>query len=287
VKHGFSGAPLVAGLAIVVTGGTLGGIALASSSGQTEIIIRGCVNKATGVLRVASHCTNDERPLAWNQQGPPGFPGSRGPSGPVGPAGAPGPAGSPGPTGSPGPSGSPGPAGSPGPSGSPGPAGSPGPSGSPGPTGSPGPAAPSHLYTEYLSGLDTSFSRTFVQVGNSLGLPGSPSGSFYLVTANVGWSGQSPFSGGAPGPGTVTVTCTLTMDGGAGSETDTESQTLASGQLTVGGSIPLTVSGEITADSSAEVMCEFSNSASSGVADEETLRINALLVGDITDQSSQ
>jgi Collagen triple helix repeat (20 copies) len=102
-----------------------GGIALASNSHRVTMV-HACVNRATGEIRIARHCTRRERALTWNKQGPAGpagVPGPRGSTGPGGPAGPPGAAGAPGPTGSPGPSGPPGPTGSPGPSGPPGPAG--------------------------------------------------------------------------------------------------------------------------------------------------------------------
>ena len=52
----------------------------ASQSSQ----ISGCVNKKTGVLRVASKCTSLEKPISWNIQGPQGDVGPQGLAGPQG-----------------------------------------------------------------------------------------------------------------------------------------------------------------------------------------------------------
>ena len=73
------------------------------------------------------------------------------------------------------------------------------------------------------------------------------------------------------------------MGSGTGNEIDTESLTLDSAGQTVGGVIPLVVSGQISADSSAQVECELSDTGGSGAAQPTTLRINALQVGSITD----
>jgi Lamin Tail Domain/Collagen triple helix repeat (20 copies) len=79
-------------------------------------VIQACVGKA-GRLRVVpkpTDCRRSERPLAWNESGPPGEPGPPGPAGPSGADGAAGPAG---PQGAPGPQGVPGPQGERGPQG--------------------------------------------------------------------------------------------------------------------------------------------------------------------------
>jgi hypothetical protein len=63
--------------------------------------INGCVNKRTGVLRIAPRCTALETPISWNQVGPkgekgdPGQPGSTGAQGEAGHDGAQGPPGTP------------------------------------------------------------------------------------------------------------------------------------------------------------------------------------------------
>jgi hypothetical protein len=71
----------------------------------------GCVNTASGLLRVVTPdqgCTAVEVAIRWNQvgpQGPKGDPGERGPAGPAGPAGPKGDTGDPGPRGERGPAG--------------------------------------------------------------------------------------------------------------------------------------------------------------------------------------
>ncbi len=62
-----------------------------ASSSSNEIT--GCVNKKTGLLRVATKCTTSEKPISWNKVGPQGIPGPQGlmgESGAVGPQGIPG-----------------------------------------------------------------------------------------------------------------------------------------------------------------------------------------------------
>ena len=49
--------------------------------------IKGCVNKKTGVLRVANKCSKDERRIAWNSMGLQGVQGDKGAIGEVGPIG--------------------------------------------------------------------------------------------------------------------------------------------------------------------------------------------------------
>ena len=79
-----------------------GGIALAIAepSGERQVI-KGCVNKRTGVLRLlpeGGRCSKHERPIEWNREGrlgppgpagPQGVPGLTGPQGPRGPEGPP------------------------------------------------------------------------------------------------------------------------------------------------------------------------------------------------------
>jgi hypothetical protein len=140
------------------------GIATAASGGAASTdVIRGCVRKADGVLRVlparkagkpAPKCTGREVAISWNKQGragpgglpgtagAPGAVGSQGSSGTAGLAGAQGPAGSLGPTGSQGPTGAAGLSGLRGPTGAGGSAGAAGPTGADGPTGPIGPQGP-------------------------------------------------------------------------------------------------------------------------------------------------
>ncbi len=96
-------------------------------------VIHGCFNSTNGDLRVidptTEKCRKHELAIFWNQTGPPGPKGDRGPTGSQGPAG---PAGPPGPKGDTGPAG---PAGSQGPKGDTGAAGPTGPQGPPGAAG--------------------------------------------------------------------------------------------------------------------------------------------------------
>jgi hypothetical protein len=68
-----------------------------ASSQSSEIA--GCVNKKTGALRIASKCTNLERPISWAKQGPQGVKGDTGPQGEKGETGSAGPQGEKGETG--------------------------------------------------------------------------------------------------------------------------------------------------------------------------------------------
>lgn len=61
--------------------------------------IAGCVNKKTGALRIASKCTNLERPISWAKQGPQGVKGDTGLQGEKGETGSVGPQGEKGDTG--------------------------------------------------------------------------------------------------------------------------------------------------------------------------------------------
>ena len=89
-----------------------------ASSNSNEIT--GCVNKKTGLLRVATKCSSSEKPISWNKVGPQGIPG---PQGLIGESGANGPQGIPGPQGARGEIGIAGPPGPVGPAGPQGPAG--------------------------------------------------------------------------------------------------------------------------------------------------------------------
>jgi hypothetical protein len=87
-----------------------GGLAVAAVPGPSGVI-RGCYSRSTGALRVlrkATKCKHGERPLSWNQQGPPGADGARGSDGAPGASGADGAPGAPGTPGTPGSPGSPG-----------------------------------------------------------------------------------------------------------------------------------------------------------------------------------
>ena len=89
-----------------------------ASSSSNEIT--GCVNKKTGLLRIATKCTTSEKPISWNKVGPQGIPGPQGligESGTIGPQGIPGPQGARGEMGFAGPPGPVGPAGPQGPAG--------------------------------------------------------------------------------------------------------------------------------------------------------------------------
>jgi hypothetical protein len=70
--------------------GASGGWALAASGGGA---IHACVNRRTGLLRLAGHCRRAERLVFWSVQGPSGPQGPGGPAGPAGPVGPAGPQG--------------------------------------------------------------------------------------------------------------------------------------------------------------------------------------------------
>lgn len=86
-----------------------------ASSNSNEIF--GCVNKKTGILRIATKCTSAERVITWNKTGPQGIQGEPGPQGIPGPKGDLGPQGLKGEIGIPGPVGPVGPIGPQGPAG--------------------------------------------------------------------------------------------------------------------------------------------------------------------------
>lgn len=79
--------------------------------------ITGCVNKKTGLLRIASKCTSAEKLIVWNKTGPQGMQGESGIQGPKGDAGLQGPKGDAGPQGETGAAGPQGPKGDTGPQG--------------------------------------------------------------------------------------------------------------------------------------------------------------------------
>src|SRR3954449_7319492 len=89
----------------------VGGAALAAQPGgthRTTGVVSACVNKKSGIVRIAGACRSRERRLSWNvagDGGAAGSPGAAGPAGPAGPAGAKGDAGAPGAVGAVGPAG--------------------------------------------------------------------------------------------------------------------------------------------------------------------------------------
>jgi hypothetical protein len=118
--------------------------AIASTSSVKTI--SGCVDKKTGVLRVASKCFKTETSLVWNQQG---IQGEIGPQGPTGANGVDGKNGDQGPQGIEGPQGPQGLTGPAGKDGPPGASGAPGANGAPGATGATGPAGPNGVGTPF------------------------------------------------------------------------------------------------------------------------------------------
>jgi hypothetical protein len=140
---------VVIGIMILPTGAALA-TSLVTSSIYTDGAgtYHGCVNSASGLLRVVvpdDTCRSGEVAIDWNQAGPQGQTGATGPQGQTGPTGsqgqtgATGPQGQTGATGPQGQAGPTGPQGQAGATGSPGPKGETGPQGQAGATGSPGP----------------------------------------------------------------------------------------------------------------------------------------------------
>jgi len=111
--------------------------------------ISGCVDKKTGVLRVASKCLKTETSLVWNQQGIQGEIGAQGPAGKDGVDGKNGEQGPQGIQGPSGPQGLTGAAGKDGLPGAPGANGVPGANGAPGATGATGPAGQNGVGTSF------------------------------------------------------------------------------------------------------------------------------------------
>ena len=153
---------LAAGMGLLVAAtliglGTMATSTQAAQPKQPESVIRACVDRATGEMRIprtTRPCFTRERTLIWSVAGPIGPTGPEGATGPQGPAGAQGATGARGPSGSPGASGPPGPQGDPGPTGPTGPQGDPGPVGPTGPQGDPGPVGPAGGFGSYGSFLD-------------------------------------------------------------------------------------------------------------------------------------
>lgn len=72
----------VAAIAIFALGvGLIAGPAISASQSN---VINACVNKSTGLLRIAKKCTKAEKPLSWNKQGLPGEQGLPGMPGQTG-----------------------------------------------------------------------------------------------------------------------------------------------------------------------------------------------------------
>jgi hypothetical protein len=94
-----------AALFIALGGGSFAAIHAAIGSGD---LLRGCVSKRTGALRVLSGqqmCHRGELPVSWNEKGRPGTQGVPGPKGDAGPKGQAGPKGDTGTQGATGPGG--------------------------------------------------------------------------------------------------------------------------------------------------------------------------------------
>jgi hypothetical protein len=126
-------------VAFILGAFSVGAFAVAQSGGSSNDVIKGCIDKKSGQLRVlakaktgkpAPKCGRTESALSWNKQGPAGAPGAGGTTGPRGAQGDRGPAGADGAQGVSGPTG---------PSGTPGVGGT---NGARGPTGPMGPAGP-------------------------------------------------------------------------------------------------------------------------------------------------
>ena len=142
-----------------VTAATLIGVATAGSASQvaqvrqSESVIRACVDRTTGEMRVprtTRPCFARERTLTWSIAGPAGPEGPVGAQGPAGADGATGSRGPSGPAGATGPAGDPGAIGPTGPQGDPGAIGPTGPQGDPGPVGPTGPAGGFGGYGSFL-----------------------------------------------------------------------------------------------------------------------------------------
>lgn len=131
-------------LATSVGMATAGGSIRTAADQQVGPVIRACVDRATGDMRIprtVRPCYPRERTLTWSVEGP------AGPEGPTGATGLPGPTGPQGVRGPTGATGATGPQGDPGP---PGPTGATGPQGDPGPVGPMGPAGGFGAYGSFL-----------------------------------------------------------------------------------------------------------------------------------------
>jgi len=97
MKHIANRSRLRGVIVAAIAAAALAGVAQAAIPGGGDGVISGCYDKF-GKLRVidadaGAKCANTEKPLAWNQQGPPGPAGAQGEPGPAGAQGEPGPAG--------------------------------------------------------------------------------------------------------------------------------------------------------------------------------------------------
>jgi hypothetical protein len=105
IRHLLREGPLGLACACLAAACAGAGIATAASSGPSSDVIKACVRKADGVLRLlpapkagkrSPQCGKRETAISWNKQGPTGtngLDGAAGPAGGQGPAGAQGPAG--------------------------------------------------------------------------------------------------------------------------------------------------------------------------------------------------
>jgi len=159
---------LAVGMGFVVTAtliglGTVATSSQAAEQGRADSVIRSCVDRATGEMRIPRTtrlCFASERTLIWSVAGPIGPTGPQGAAGPQGPTGADGAPGARGPSGS---------TGAIGPTGPPGPQGDPGPTGPPGPQGDPGPVGPAGGFGAYGSFLDL-LTQTNTSPGNPVAI---------------------------------------------------------------------------------------------------------------------
>lgn len=140
---------------------TVGSTPQAAQQKQATPVIRACVDRASGEIRIprtTRPCFQRERTLIWSvegpvgPQGPAGTPGLAGPMGPQGEVGAPGLPGARGPAGADGAAGASGPA---------------GPAGPVGPQGDPGPAGPAGGFGAYGSFIDLQ-TQTNTSPGNPI-----------------------------------------------------------------------------------------------------------------------
>lgn len=92
----------------------IAGVAIGTAASTLEAVISGCVNKTSGVLRIATKCSKTEVILKWNQRGLQGEQGIQGLQGIPGDKGEPGTMGEQGPKGDTGAKGDQGAAGAPG-----------------------------------------------------------------------------------------------------------------------------------------------------------------------------
>lgn len=173
--------------------------AQAAPRASASAVVRACVVKKTGAMRLLTRgtkCKRSERKL--DLYAAPGAAGPQGPAGAQGPAGTPGAQGQPGPEGPAGPVGPTGPAGADGTSGSDGQDGAAGPTGPTGPTGPAGsPDTGNQILAKLLgvdgsgSGLDADLfdglnSAAFQLRGSSTSCPGGQYASALQANGNLG-----------------------------------------------------------------------------------------------------